>query len=110
MISDAGDEIFFGISVYESLCNMYKKYLDFLLNLSYNIIVSTHINSCKTTGGIKMSTRKKNIIAQRILSALLLVLSIVGLPYLDYDITAHIIIVPLSLYLLFTREAVMEIF
>ena len=57
-----------------------------------------------------MSTRKKNIIAQRILSALLLVLSIVCLPYLDYDITAHIIIVPLSLYLLFTRKAVMDIF
>lgn len=57
-----------------------------------------------------MSTRKKNIIAQRILSTLVLVLSIVGLPYLDYDITAHIIIVPLSLYLMFTRKAVIEIF
>lgn len=57
-----------------------------------------------------MSTRKKNIIAQRILSTLVLVLSIVGLPYLDYDITAHIIIVPLSLYLMFTRKSVIEIF
>ena len=57
-----------------------------------------------------MSTRKKNIIAQRILSTLVLVLSIIGLPYLDYDITAHIIIVPLSLYLMFTRKAVIEIF
>ena len=57
-----------------------------------------------------MSTRKKNIIAQRILSTLVLVLSIVCLPYLDYDITAHIIIVPLSLFLMFTRKAVIEIF
>lgn len=57
-----------------------------------------------------MSTRTKNIVAQRVLSALLLILSIWGLPYLDYDITAHIIIVPLSLYLLFTSKPVLDMF
>ena len=57
-----------------------------------------------------MSTEAKNIIVQKLLSALMLFLLIAGLPALDYDITPHVIFVPLCLYLLFTRKAVLEMF
>lgn len=57
-----------------------------------------------------MSTEAKNFIAQKLLSALLLFLLIAGLPALDYDITAHVLLVPLCIYLLFTRSVVLEIF
>ena len=57
-----------------------------------------------------MSTKAKNIIAQRILSALLILLMILAIPYID-DITAHMIfLLPLSMYLLLTRKPILEMF
>lgn len=55
--------------------------------------------------------RKKNMIAQKVIALVLLVLSIVALPALDYDATIHIIFIfPLCIYLLVTQEVVLEIF
>ena len=57
-----------------------------------------------------MSTKAKNIIVQRILSALLILLMILAIPYID-DITAHMIfLLPLSMYLLLTRKPILEMF
>lgn len=57
-----------------------------------------------------MSTRKKNMIAQKIIALVLLVVMILAIPAFDYDITAHILIVPLCLYMLFTHQEVMKLF
>jgi len=58
-----------------------------------------------------LTNRKKNMIAQRVIAFVLLVLSIVALPALDYDATIHIIFIfPLCIYLLLTQEVVIEMF
>lgn len=58
-----------------------------------------------------LRNRKKNMIAQKVIALVLLVLSIVALPALDYDATVHIIFIfPSCIYLLVTQEVVIEVF
>lgn len=57
-----------------------------------------------------MTKDMKNLIAQKVVSLLIIVALIVFLPYLDYDVTPHVVMMPLCLYLLFTRKALVEFF
>lgn len=56
-----------------------------------------------------MSTDVKNVIAQKILSALQIMMSIIMFFYIDYDITPIIISLP-CIWLLFTSKPILEIF
>lgn len=55
-----------------------------------------------------MSTALKNVIAQKILAILMLVMSTLMYIYVDYDITAFIVSGPVSIWFLITNKPILE--